>query len=232
LWDFKEVIQWVGKRGIEWTLVPMGGQHFNGQAERMTRLIKRQIWRSFEGRKYLHKETVTILKEAAQVVDSRPLSRNPWPEGEPLCPQDLMLGRARPGQPIVKFETGLPAARLTEQHKMQLLQEEQPRVKLLREEQPELGLLQREQHVLQRPQKEQPRTELLQEMQLPQGGAARGKAAPRGAAHGRVDSGGAAKDEAAPGEAIRGAAAPKGVAHGGVDSGGAAKDEAAPVEAV
>jgi hypothetical protein len=128
---------------------PMGGQkgdqvdpgahgraHFNGQAERMIGLIKRQIWRSFEGRKYSQEETVTILKEAAQVVNSRPLRRNPWPEGEPLCPQDLMLGRARPGQPIVNFETGLPAAWLTDQHKMQLLQEEQPRVKLLREEQP------------------------------------------------------------------------------------------------
>jgi hypothetical protein len=24
-WDFKEVIQWAGKKGIEWTLVPTGG---------------------------------------------------------------------------------------------------------------------------------------------------------------------------------------------------------------
>ncbi len=40
------------------------------------------------------------------MINSRPLGCNPWPEGEPLCPQDLMLGRARPGQPEVKFETG------------------------------------------------------------------------------------------------------------------------------
>jgi hypothetical protein len=104
-WDFKEVAQWAGKKGIEWILVPTGGQHFNGQAERMIGLIKRQIWRSFEGRKYSHEETITILQEAAQVINSRPLGRNPWPEGEPLCPQDLMLGRARPGQPAIKFET-------------------------------------------------------------------------------------------------------------------------------
>jgi hypothetical protein len=31
-WDFKEVIQWAGKKGIKWTLVPTGGRHFNGQA--------------------------------------------------------------------------------------------------------------------------------------------------------------------------------------------------------
>jgi hypothetical protein len=80
-WDFKEVTQWTGKSGIEWILVPTGGQHFNGQAKRMIRLIKKQIWRSFERRKYSHEETVTILQEAAQVINSRPLGRNLWPEG-------------------------------------------------------------------------------------------------------------------------------------------------------
>jgi hypothetical protein len=70
-WDFNEVTQWAGKKGIEWILVPTGGQHFNGQAERMIGLIKRQIWRSFEGRKYSHEETITILQEAAQVINSR-----------------------------------------------------------------------------------------------------------------------------------------------------------------
>jgi hypothetical protein len=61
LWDFKEVMQWAGKKGIEWILVLTGGQHFNGQAERMIGLIKKQIWRSFEGRKYSHEENLTIL---------------------------------------------------------------------------------------------------------------------------------------------------------------------------
>ncbi len=105
-WDFKEVIQWAGKKGVEWTLVPTGGQHFNGQAERMIGLMKKQLWRLFEGRKYSHEETRTLLKEAAQSINSRPLGRNPRPEGEPLCVQDLMLGRAQPGQAEVKFETG------------------------------------------------------------------------------------------------------------------------------
>ncbi len=52
-WDFKEVIQWARKKGIEWTLVPMGGQHFNGQAERMIGLIKTQLWKTFEGKIFL-----------------------------------------------------------------------------------------------------------------------------------------------------------------------------------
>jgi hypothetical protein len=29
------------ERGIEWHLVPTGGQHFNGQAERMIGILKK-----------------------------------------------------------------------------------------------------------------------------------------------------------------------------------------------
>ncbi len=105
-WDFKEVVQWAGRKGIEWTLVPTGGQHFNGQAERMIGLIKKQLWKTFEGRKLTHEETLTVLAEAVQKINSRPLTWNPRPEGEPLCVQDLMLGRAKPGQAEVKFESG------------------------------------------------------------------------------------------------------------------------------
>jgi hypothetical protein len=105
-WDIKEVIQWAGKKGIEWTLVPTGGQHFNGQAERMIGLIKKQLWQTFEGKEHSHEETLTLLVEAVQTLNSWPITRNPRPEGEPLCVQDLMMGRAQPGQVEVKFETG------------------------------------------------------------------------------------------------------------------------------
>jgi hypothetical protein len=40
-------------------------------------------------------------------VNSRPLAAGPWAEKEPLCPEDLMLGRSRTGNPTVSFETGL-----------------------------------------------------------------------------------------------------------------------------
>ncbi len=105
-WDFKGVVQWAGRKGIEWTLVPTGGQHFNGQAERMIGLIKKQLWKTFEGKKLTHEETLTVLAEAVQKINSRPFTWNPRPEGEPLCVQDLMLGRAKPGQAEVKFESG------------------------------------------------------------------------------------------------------------------------------
>ncbi len=60
----------------------------------------------FEGKKLTHEETLTVLAEAGQKINSRPLTWNPRPEGEPLSVQDLMLGRAKPGQAEVKFESG------------------------------------------------------------------------------------------------------------------------------
>jgi hypothetical protein len=54
----------------EWHLVPTGGQHFNRHAERMIGILKKQIWRSFEGTKYTHEETCTLLQEAAQEANS------------------------------------------------------------------------------------------------------------------------------------------------------------------
>ncbi len=51
-WNLEGVREWAGRNGIEWHLVTTGGQHFNGQAETMIGILKKQIWRSFEGRKY------------------------------------------------------------------------------------------------------------------------------------------------------------------------------------
>jgi hypothetical protein len=105
-WSFKGVREWVGKNGIKWQLVQTKGQHINGQAERMIEVLKKQIWRSFEGRKYTHEETCTILQEAAQAVNSRTLAIGSWVEGNPLCPEDLVIGKARAGMPTAQLETG------------------------------------------------------------------------------------------------------------------------------
>jgi hypothetical protein len=72
----------------------------------MIGLIKQQLWRTFEGKRLSHEETITILAEAVHKINSRPITWNPRPEGEPLCVQDLMLGRAKPGQVEVKLESG------------------------------------------------------------------------------------------------------------------------------
>jgi hypothetical protein len=105
VWNFSGVQELARKRGIEWHLVPTGGQHFNGQAERMIGVLKKQVSRSFEGKNYKHEETCTILQEAAQIVNSCYIVAGPWAEKEPLCPENLMLGRAVTGIPSVSLET-------------------------------------------------------------------------------------------------------------------------------
>ncbi len=72
-WNFEGIQQWAGRNGIEWLLVPTAGQHFNGQTERMIGILKRQLHRSFEGKKYTHEETCKFLQEAAQIMNSHPL---------------------------------------------------------------------------------------------------------------------------------------------------------------
>jgi hypothetical protein len=72
----------------------------------MIRILKKQVSQSFEGEKYTHGETGTILQEPAQIVNSRPQVAGPWAEKEPLCPEDLMLGRSGIGIPSVSFKTG------------------------------------------------------------------------------------------------------------------------------
>jgi hypothetical protein len=59
-WNFEGIQQWAGRRGIEWHLVPTGGQHLNRQAERMIDILNRQLHRSFEIKKYAHEETCTM----------------------------------------------------------------------------------------------------------------------------------------------------------------------------
>jgi hypothetical protein len=106
-WNLSGVQEWARKNSIEWHLIPMGGQHFNGKVERMIGILKKQVHQSFEGKKYMHEEMCTILQEAAQIVNSRPLAAGPWAEKEPLCPEDLMLEKPGTGIPSVGFETGL-----------------------------------------------------------------------------------------------------------------------------
>jgi hypothetical protein len=40
----------------------------------MIGLIKQQLWRIFEGKKLTHEETLTILAEAVQKINSRALT--------------------------------------------------------------------------------------------------------------------------------------------------------------
>ncbi len=52
-WDFKDVIQWAGKKGIEWTLVPTGGQHFQWAGGENDRTDQEAVMAALRGKKVL-----------------------------------------------------------------------------------------------------------------------------------------------------------------------------------
>jgi hypothetical protein len=104
-WDWSRVRQQADGVGAEWHIVPTGGQHFNGQAERMIGILKKCLEGALAGKRCTMGELGTIVAEAAQVVNSRPIARSTGdPEsGGPITPLHLLLGRASVEVPQMRF---------------------------------------------------------------------------------------------------------------------------------
>jgi hypothetical protein len=105
-WDWTAIHQFADGVGVDWQAVPTGAQHFNGQAERIIGLVKKCLTQTLEGKTCSYGELSTIVAEAAQMVNSRPIARNSEDpsSGGPITPLHLQLGRATVGVPQVRFE--------------------------------------------------------------------------------------------------------------------------------
>jgi hypothetical protein len=105
-WDWSKVRQQADGVGAEWHVVPTGGQHYNGQAERMIGILKKCLEGTLVGKRCTMGELNTIVAEAAQMVNSRPIARSTGdPEsGGPITPLHLLLGRASVEVPQVRFD--------------------------------------------------------------------------------------------------------------------------------
>ncbi len=119
-WGWTEVHELAEREGAEWHIVPTGGQHYNGQAERLIRLLKRCLEGTLNNRRLTLGELSTVVAEAAQIVNSRLIAKNTGdPEaGGPITPLHLQLGRATVEVPKMKFEEAL---RLTQ--RLQFIEE-------------------------------------------------------------------------------------------------------------
>jgi hypothetical protein len=104
-WDGSRVHQQAERAGAEWHVVPTGGQHFNGQAERMIGILKRCLEGALTGKRCTMGDMGTVMAEAAQMVNIRPIARSTGdPEsGGPITPLHLLLGRASVEVPQVRF---------------------------------------------------------------------------------------------------------------------------------
>ena len=72
-WDFSSIQAWCSERKFTWELVPTGGQHMNGLAERMIGILKKTLVRTLENRPCSFNELGTVLCEVALIVNSRPI---------------------------------------------------------------------------------------------------------------------------------------------------------------
>ncbi len=82
-WDWTAVYKMAEGVNAEWHIVPTGGQHYNGQAERLIGLLKRCLEGTLNSRRLTLGELHTVVAEAAQMVNSRPIAKNTGDPGAP-----------------------------------------------------------------------------------------------------------------------------------------------------
>ncbi len=83
-WDWTAVLEAVEKKGAECHILPTGGQHYNGQAERLIGLLKRCLESTMVNRRLTLGELNTVVAEASQLVNSRLIAKN---TGDPERPE-------------------------------------------------------------------------------------------------------------------------------------------------
>jgi hypothetical protein len=62
--------------GTEWHIVPTGGRHYNSQAERLIRLLKKCLENTMARKRFTLGELSTVVSVLVQMVNSRLIARN------------------------------------------------------------------------------------------------------------------------------------------------------------
>ena len=106
--DWSIIDGWCAKRNITWKFIPPQAQHMNGVSESLVRSTKHVLKQTLEGKRLTFAETQTVLYEAAQLMNCRPIGIFSRPgtdplDGGPITPNHLLLGRATNHIPDLKF---------------------------------------------------------------------------------------------------------------------------------
>jgi len=106
-WDYSKIYEWASGKGIDWHKIPTDSQHFNGCAESMIRITKRQLWDTLRTRTYTKGELDTVFSDVMFIVNSRPLMITAGSDplsGGPITPLHLMGGRSTNQIPTMRFD--------------------------------------------------------------------------------------------------------------------------------
>ena len=93
-WD--QIKEYSHERGFSWKFSPGDGPWYNGVAESLVKTTKTALNAAVGESVLAFSELQTCMKEAAQLVNQRPIGVKPgYPQdGAYLCPNDLLLGRS------------------------------------------------------------------------------------------------------------------------------------------
>ena len=94
--NWKEIERYEVKYGVEWEISPADALWHNGAAESLVKPVKRALNAAIGEEVMSFSEVQTVMFEAAQIVNQRPMGvHSTCPEECPcLCPNDLVLGRS------------------------------------------------------------------------------------------------------------------------------------------
>ena len=107
--SWSEVVSLGVKEGSEWIFSPADAHWYNGSAEALVKSVKRALTAavgdSNNHMRLKFSEMLTVMYEAAELVNERPIGQHPsHPDEGYLCPNDLLLGRSSNEVPQGIFE--------------------------------------------------------------------------------------------------------------------------------
>ena len=107
-WDFSKIREWPEGYSTEWVKTPTDSQHFNGAAEAMIKVTKKQLSANLKERTFTKGEMDTLLSNITHLVNSRPLMKKAGEcplSGGPITPLHLIGGRATIDLPRVNMDS-------------------------------------------------------------------------------------------------------------------------------
>ena len=104
--DWMKIMNHGVEMGMEWSFPPADAPWYNGVTEALVKTTKRALNAAIGENVLSFSEFQTVVFEAAQLVNQRPIGRIPSSpdDGSYLCPNDLILGRSSSKIPQGPFE--------------------------------------------------------------------------------------------------------------------------------
>ena len=112
-WNWNQIFEYSRKGGFEWNFSPADAPWYSGCCESLIKSVKKSINFALGEHKVSFSEMQTVVFEAANLVNERPIGVKPGCQNDNsyLSPNDLILGRATKSVPHGPFDCSRNLAR-------------------------------------------------------------------------------------------------------------------------